>query len=187
MPSNTHHFHATVEDTGPRLVVTNPVQRSVGLVVFLCAWLSMWTVGGAFAFGTLLGSTTPLGVRLFMLVWVCGWALGEFSVLAVLAWQFGGRETITVARDALTVERKAYGYGSTRAFEPDRVSNVRVITPTLVRNGHTAGSLARLRTGSGWVAFDHDGVTHRFGMKLGREEANFVAEEIREKLAFWDR
>ena len=175
-------IRSTVTDTGRGLEIEIPARRQVFPLLFLPFWLFFWTIGGISAFATMLSSETPGGVDLFMLVWLCGWALGEVAAATIILWMLRGREVVTVDRDTLIVRREVFGMGPTQEFDTAHVLNLRASPLPLGMGAHGPSPLALLRQGLGTIAFDYGAKTYRFGISVEEAEARILIRQIEGKV-----
>src|SRR5207248_3520477 len=65
----------------------------------------------------------------FLLLWMCGWLVGECLVIGVIAWQLFGRELLEVSSAELVDRQKIGRLARTRSYA---ASQVRDITPERV-------------------------------------------------------
>lgn len=159
-----------IERTAEGLRVTMRAPRSGCLIAFLGVWLAGWTFGGIEAMGALFSASSLLNVvSLFLLLWLAGWIVGEVAVAVFLAFLLNGAEIVTVDGEALSQRAEAFGYGYTRRWPLEHVTNLRPVSS----EGGTPRDL---------IAFDFAGSTVRFGSGLNETDARRVAEAIWEHL-----
>jgi hypothetical protein len=175
-------IRSSVTDTGPGLEIVIPARRRVFALLFLPVWLFFWTIGGLFAFATLLSPETPGGVDLFMGVWLCGWALGEVSVVTTILWMLRGREVVRVDRDVLIIRREVFGVGPTQEYDTREVANLRASPLPFGVGAYGSSPLALLRQGAGTIAFDYGAKTYRFGIAMEEAEARILIRQMEEKV-----
>lgn len=111
-----------VEELGERVIVRFRPRRSWGEIVFLVFWLTVWTAVGLGTLSYVGGSESD--ERVFSIVWLCGWAVGECAVFGVLAWPFFGRELLTVTTEALELRKELGRFSRTRRYETALVRTV---------------------------------------------------------------
>ena len=54
-------------------------------------WIVPWTFAGIYNFGQLFKATS-IGNGLFSIMWLAGWAFGEFLTLRVIGWNLFGKD-----------------------------------------------------------------------------------------------
>lgn len=85
------HGRARIVQTGIAEEIVIPARRNWFALSFLPIWLTLWTIGGIMAIYALFTA-----FELFLVVWLCGWALGWLYAASTIAWQLFGKETIRV-------------------------------------------------------------------------------------------
>jgi hypothetical protein len=159
-----------IEPTAEGLRVSMRAPRSGCLITFLGVWLAGWTFGGIEAMRAVSSTDSLLNVAsLFLLFWLAGWIVGELAVAAFLAFLINGAEIITANAEAISQRAEAFGYGYTRRWALEHVTNLRPVAS----EGGTPRDL---------IAFDFAGSTVRFGSGLNETDARRVAEAIWEHL-----
>lgn len=174
-------IRSSVEDTGRGLEIVIPAQRRWFTLLFLSFWLLFWTFGGITTMVQLFAPDTPLGVDLFMLVWLCGWAAGEVVVATIILWMLRGREMVTLTPRMLSVRREVFGIGPTHEFDVAHISDFRA-SPIPFGASSSGGPLSLLRQGFGTIAFDYGAKTYRFGISMEEAEARLLIKRIEEKV-----
>src|SRR6266705_3299751 len=111
-----------MRELGDSLVVYFRPRRSWGALVFLGVWFLGWTAGGI-AVASQLPKANP-GEAAFLLFWLCGWVFGECFAAGVIAWQFFGRELLTVTSDKLEVRQEIGRLARTKRYEAALVQDV---------------------------------------------------------------
>ncbi|MBN1315992.1 MAG: hypothetical protein JXA42_11005 [Anaerolineales bacterium] len=112
-----------------------------------------------------------IGVLVFVAMFgllVLFWILDFSSLL----WQVFGVETIHVSGNTLVIDKKPPFWNRPKTFKLDRIVSLRVSDPP------TPIITTALTIGGGWLAFEYDGKTVRFGIGLGREEAERYLKDI---------
>jgi len=115
-------MRSRVQDLGDSLIVHLRPRRSWGGLAFLTFWLTIWTLAGIAAIGKLV--TSGWGDRAFLAVWLCVWAFGECAAGGLIAWQFFGREILTVTRGQLEVRQAIGKFSRTKRYEAALVRDV---------------------------------------------------------------
>lgn len=101
-------------DEGTEWVVSR-VRRNWFVIPFLALWLTLWTGGGFAAIGALISG--EIGDRLFIGLWLVGWAAGWIFAASWLAWQFGGRTQIGMRGGALEYRWRMLLLSRTRRYD----------------------------------------------------------------------
>ncbi|HYM77798.1 MAG TPA: hypothetical protein VE377_17620 [Candidatus Dormibacteraeota bacterium] len=163
------------EPVRPRVAISEGVEglrisirpRLEWAVLFLVAWLCLWTYlgisrGGPFQhLGDFLGS--------WMLGWVFGEIWGTWALLHVIGW----REIIVVKADSLTRKSEIFGLGFTKTYPASEMRNLRFQVATGRRN------VSRL-------AFDYGSRTVTFASYLNRDEQVALLPRIRQRCPLAD-
>jgi hypothetical protein len=116
------HGLPRIEELGDSTSVSFRPRRSWGDVGFLIVWLTLWTFGGIAAMHALVHA--PLGGRLFLAFWLCGWLVGETAVGAIVAWKLFGREALVVTSNELEVRRQVGHFSSSQRVPTALVDSV---------------------------------------------------------------
>jgi hypothetical protein len=168
-----------IQDLGDRLVVRFRPRRSWGTLVFLAAWLTIWTVGGLAAIGAWL--TVRWSERLFLLLWLCGWAFGEWFATGAIAWQLFGRELLIVTPQQIEVRKEVGRFARTKLYE---VALVRDLKAARVPSAEDE----RLRKDF-CLEFTYDDKTVSIGEGMGEREAEHIAATVSARIhprqAWW--
>src|SRR5258706_10714548 len=147
-------------------------------MVFLPIWLTGWAFGEVFAARELLEK----GPQLFLGVWLIFWTFGGLTALYKWLAQIIGTERVTLATNALTIQRDVFGFEPTREYELSSIRNLRVS-----RVDFEAKYMSRNRPGifdNGPIAFDYGAKTYRFGAGVDESEASAIIEELKSRHAF---
>lgn len=112
----------------------------------------------------------------FLALWITGWTVGGCFAVATLAWLIAGRERVTIAGDEFAVRRETCGLGWTRRYELRNVKNLRVVDAP-VDNG-PFGMRDPYGFRSGPFVFDYGPRSVRFGVGLDVAEANAVLARV---------
>jgi hypothetical protein len=155
----------TIERAPEGLVISMPVPRSGCSITFLAVWLLGWVAGEYAALSTLIGRLGALDSGMaFLLFWLLCWTAAGVAAAAALAAMLAGLETVTLAPDALRRRISAFGVGFTRAYDPARVDDLRVMP---------AASGA-------FFGFEYAGRTHRWGSGLTPDDAQRIVAAMLE-------
>jgi hypothetical protein len=151
-------------------------KREWSSIFFLPVWLAFWTFGGLMAMRWVV-NPEPSTPRLFISLWLVGWALGETWAVYQWFWTAFGKEIVVVREGTLKVKRDILGRGKTRSFLVGRVANLRA-SGFFPSDSYWGNYLAQMRLGGGTVGFDSQGKTHRFGIQLTESDARTVVEQL---------
>ena len=185
----TTHMHVepesarfAIETTPDGLRAVVPARRSSFVLLFMCVWLGGWVFGEVHAIQELLSPSekTPY---LFLLVWLAGWTLGGALAIGTVAWQFAGREVISVGSSTLEHRIEAFGIGRTRSYRLSEVKNLRATDYSANPFTNQAAWFPPV-TGSGFgpVAFDYGARTMRLAPALEAAEAKLLVTKLSSRL-----
>ncbi len=149
--------------------------KQIWILIFVPAFLVMWTLAGiSVAFSLLSGNGSP-----GLLLWLLMWTVAEAIISYAVAWAMFGKEIVELGDGVLTIKRVTLGLGPTRRYEADKVQDLR---PSGYFGGFGAFSwswnLAYWGLTGGTVAFDYRGKTERFGIQLEEREARELVRVI---------
>jgi len=131
-------------------------------VGFLSVWLALWTLGGLAAINAAV-TEADLAGRIFLAVWLCGWAGGMIAVSTIIAWLLVGREFLTVGPEKLEARKEIGRFARVKHYDPARVSYVTAQPfPTDEEDG-PRGDFCLI------VGYDDEAV--RVGEEMGEREA----------------
>ena len=111
-----------MQDLGDRLIIRFRPRRSWGGLLFVLPWLLMWTAFGAFAVYSF--ARADVVERLFLLLWLSGWTIGEFFGAVAIAWQLFGRELLIVTATELEVRRQVRRFARTQRYDASLVQDI---------------------------------------------------------------
>jgi hypothetical protein len=158
-------FRSAISDDGMELRISIPPKRSWTLL-FLIAWLTLWTYGGLHAAHELLARFS-----LFLILWMIGWAVGEVFASFTILYAIAGRELISVTPTTLTLKVSIFGIGFTRAYAVAAMRDLRFQPDTSVgRNRRTSR-----------IAFDYGAKTVTFAQEIGEPEAAEIIARINQR------
>lgn len=132
-----------VERDGDALTVRLASPCSCLEAAFISVWLCGWAVGEVFAVVMLFAPATPLPARAFLLLWLTLWTLGGLVAINGALDAIGGVSSLRVDREALSVQKVAFGVPLRRSFRVPlgRVRDVRAAGASVIIE-HTAGAYA---------------------------------------------
>ena len=145
-------------------------RRNVFLWLLLSVWLGFWTFGGVAAIVSIATSQTD---RLFISLWLCGWAVGEAVATSAWLWNAFGVEQVLFNRDSFLHARLLFGRRLTRrTFPASEVFSFRGNGPfgtqTLARE--------QLLFTSGTIDVDCAYDSFSFGYQLEQNDAQGLAD-----------
>jgi hypothetical protein len=127
-------------------------------------WLLGWTFGGLAAASQVpKGSPGEAG---FLLLWLCGWVVGECVVVCTIAWQLFGRGSLVVTPSDLEVRREIARFAWTRRYDAALVQDI-----TAERVPHDEDE----KRTDFCLRVSYDGEVVRVGEGMGEREAEYVA------------
>jgi len=160
-----------LQELGDRMLVHfRPRRSGVG---GLGVWLTLWTLAGVSTINLVVAGKGPTD---FFLLWLCGWAIGECAVVAILAWKLFGREVLTISPEALEGRREACFFRTTRHYDVGLV------------DGDFVAALVPTGEDDQWPRTDYrlelsySGSTIRVGEGMSESEAQEFASILNERL-----
>jgi hypothetical protein len=158
-----------IQELGDRLIVRFRPRRDWAAVVFLMFWLSLWTLGGFAAMNAAV-TEADLAGRIFLSVWLCGWAGGMIAVATIIAWLVIGREFLTVTPEMLEVRKEIGRFARIKRYDAGRVRYVTAERfPTDDEDGPRDDFC---------LMVGYDEKTIRVGEGMGEREADYVASVV---------
>jgi hypothetical protein len=158
-----------IQELGDRLIVRFRPRRAWGAVVFLSFWLTCWTFGGLAAIGAAVNEADT-GGRIFLCVWLCGWAVGVGGVATIIAWLLIGRELLTVTPELLEVRKEIGRFARVKRYDAARVTSVSAERFPTDEEDRPRKDFCLM------VGYDGDAV--RIGEEMGAREAEYVASVV---------
>ncbi len=107
---------------------------------------------------------------LFLLVWLTFWTIGGFFAISVVLWHLFGVEKLFITGGALVREIGFWNVTRRKVWPIDAVANIRAVNPP----GKDAGSMFS----PGGIAFEVDGKSRSFGVQLDKAERMAALEAI---------
>lgn len=105
----------------------------------------------------------------FLAVWATLWTLGGLGAMLALGWQLAGTERLFVTSGALVVEKGFAFFRRRKVWNPGDAGNF--------RRGQVGVHTTSV-VGSNGIAFDAGGRTHHFGASLNSVEASALLAAI---------
>lgn len=149
--------------------------RPLGMLVFLCFWLTFWTLGGLAAGGDFLSSlTSPTRppnwfAGGWLLLWVPFEGLAALALLRMLA----GHETLTLAGGTLRLAWRNGPFRGERTYDTSRIEHLRA------EDGSLPHPTQPRQRRDGGVFFDYRGRAVSFGSDLPLAECERVVAFLR--------
>lgn len=141
-------------------------------LVFLCFWLTLWTLGGIAAVTALFTTPEP-----FIAVWLVFWAVGWVFAVSTILWQFTGSEVIRVDSGQLVHGWRMTGFSRERAYPLSQVRHMRINATTPFTFGRGWGSPFMTQR-MGCIAFDYGAATIRMGQGIDEAEGRMIVERL---------
>jgi len=163
---------------GPLRIAVRQTQDGLGIHIPpgrqlpVVIFMILWLGGWAAGEYFALGELFSSGFRLpglFILVWLVPWTIAGAAVLWVICWQLFGVERLFFTAGALVREWSLLGFGRRRVLQGADIVSVKA-------DGKASNDLA----GFGTIKVKTTGRTLRIGSGLPDYEAELVAELIRE-------
>lgn len=175
---------ATIDDNNYRIVIAVPSQKSWLIIIFIGAWLVMWSFGIIAiclekAFSN--SNDSPPGIVLLLMLCFC--AAIMIIPLRIFLWSVMGKEIISVEQGAITLDKKHLLFYKAKSYDLNEARNFRVqednsimLTPFGIR----PSSLMKIGN-SGIIKFDYGLQTLRFADGIDEAEANYLLQKLRDK------
>jgi hypothetical protein len=144
---------ATISESPEGLLITIPAKKNWLIILSLGFWLIGWLFGEGSAIHELVRGhsshranaygSAPVGMNLFMVVWLIGWTLGGALAAIIWLWNFAGFEKVLLGPSTLTTKQEVAGIGLRKEYELQSVENLRVVTGAVNFSGRM--SLIQMR------------------------------------------
>jgi hypothetical protein len=161
-----------LHELGDSLLVAFRPLPQVGRTLFLAVWLVLWTAAGPYVF-SMLGEADLAG-RAFLVVWLCGWAVGECAVLLFLAWRLRGRQLLVVTPSHLEVRQELGRFKRVRRYEAALVNRVGAERVEADEDERPRRDYC--------LAIGYRGKSVQIGSGMGEREAEYVAACVLAKI-----
>lgn len=175
---------ARVTPPGNRATVSDDNE---GLVVSVPArrrmlivlFLGFWLCGWVMGEVTVIHQlvTGETGDEVFLIVWLCGWTVGGAFAITAWLWNVAGVERIWFTSAEIRIRRGVGGIGLSKEYDFAHASGLRAETPAL-NWGDPRSSMRFWGLGGGALAFDYGSATIRFGGGLEDSEARQLVDRI---------
>ena len=165
-----------------------PFRRNWFALIFLCVWLTFWTMGGIVAGGVLLmslfgqpsagGQADP-----FLAVWLIFWAIAWVFAAMNVALQLGGSEILKVEGRDLDISVGVGRWRWRKVYRGDEIRKLRSSDPNPM--GWPFGARAMTFPGfnrAGAIKFDYGARTIRAAGSVDEPEGQMIVEWLRPKL-----
>ena len=155
-------MRSIVSDESGTLRITIPMRKRL-VLLFLSAWLGLWTVGGI-----AIGKQLRQKFNLFEAFWMCGWVMGEVMASYALLRMLGGRDIVQVSNGVLELRTQAFGLGFSKQYSILEIRDLRF-------QPETGGGKSNRDS---CIAFDYGAKTITFGDGVDESEANQLIRTI---------
>lgn len=155
-----------IVDTEAGLRISMRAPRAAGcLIAFFAVWTTGWTFGGFSAISALLRFDGPWWnpLRLFLLLWLAGWAVGEVLGVWMLLFFMAGKEILTFDGTTMTRRVEAFGRGLDFRYTMAEMSRFRPMGEDGKQD---------------FVGFEYRGKSVRMGTNLDETAAADIAELV---------
>jgi hypothetical protein len=166
-----------------------PFRRNWFSLIFLCVWLTFWTIGGIVAAGVLLTSLMGQAMNTgdmgdpFLAVWLVFWAIAWVFAAANVALQLGGSEILRIEGRDLDISIGVGRWRWRKVYRGDQIRNLRSSDPNPM--GWPFGARAITFPGlnrAGAIKFDYGARTIRAAGSVDEPEGQMIVEWLRPKL-----
>jgi hypothetical protein len=167
-----NHKRAQVNYLSSGLEIVIPSKRNFFVILTMGFWLTLWFMGAASAFKSLIHSP-PDKEKGFLIFWLCGWTFGGACAAFAVLWNLAGREIISISQGSLKLEKKVFGLGISKEYSLFSVRNFRFIST------QEATDPSKLRKEKRGIAFDFNSKTIRFAKGLNEVETKEIFELLK--------
>jgi len=173
---------AKIDFDGFKMKIQIPSKKNWFIILFLSAWLVGWYFGESSVIKELI-SNDNIGVNSFMLFWLAGWTIGGAFAFVVLLWTLIGRETISIDRSIIQIDKGILDFGiRSKRYELKSLKKLEL------NPGQNITTLfAQKNVGDFWgltggkLRFDYGLKTIKFGIGIDEAEARYLIDEIKKK------
>ena len=150
---------------------------------FVTPFLGFWLCGWLMGELSVLGRLLSGGGNLFLLVWLGAWTVGGCMAMMVFLWNLGGKERVHVSPLGIRIDRSVPLWTRSRIYDGSHVERLRASPdgdPGKWLGQPSGGFLAGFDKGT--VAFDYGRDTIRFGLDLDEADATHIVELMAPRL-----
>ena len=165
MPSviSPYPMRSIVSEESGTLRISVPMRKRVFSLLFMLAWLGLWTLAGIS-----IGRQLIQKFNLFEAFWMCGWVMGEVMVSYALLRMLGGRDIVQVSNGVLELRKQAFGLGLSKQYSILEIRDLRFQPEMGGGKSHRDSC----------IAFDYGAKTITFGDGIDEGEANQLIRTI---------
>lgn len=151
-------------------------RKNIFLLIFLPFWLTGWTFAGVATITAIFNGTQEKG---FLIIWLCGWFIGELFTICAWLWNAFGREVVSVGRGWFEYRRELFGQAITKEAIPVKeLSNLRA-AGFYGDMWSFSNSMSAWGFSGGVIAVDRGWDSYRFGIGLEEKEAVALVAELK--------
>ncbi len=172
--SSPNHF--TIQHFGSQLMITithhHPLQP-------LLTWLLVSGIT-AVIITRFISSQTGMGEQ-FIWFWLISWLIGSLFNISLLVWRTFGVETVDIDALMVRVTRQIGCVGYTKTYKTSLIRNLRTRSTMSKKESFIATIHSIL---GGTIAFNHTSEIIRFGVGLGKADAQEIVKNIQHQHTF---
>lgn len=182
MTENPYTGRATIHKDGTSLEIFIPTAKPVFDIVFLGAWLVGWYMGETSALDLVFSNTTESQKSWSLIFWLVAWTIGGVFCMLTFLWIIGGRETVSIDNEEMTIGKEIFGLGHYKTYKISDIKHL-MLNPRLDKDrwGEARG---RYLIRSGRIEFDYGLRTIKFGSGIDRAEARHLIELLKNNVNF---
>ncbi len=129
--------------------------------------------------GALVMDDQPIFANAFLFVWLIGWIIGGFFVIATLLWSIAGLELIKVDGGILEIGKEIFNIKRSKKYQIDEIKHL-AISPNVLNDvwglGHQRNFFG---LSGGTVKFDYGLKTFKFGAGIDEAEGRLLIESFK--------
>lgn len=99
---------------------------------FLLVFITVWLCGWAIGWFSVTGTLTfsgGTGVDAFLALWLTLWTIGGFFIINFYVWMLAGKEVITINKNTITRARKGQLFFKDKIYDVREVKSIRIKEP----------------------------------------------------------
>jgi len=177
-PQEAHFIKQRVDGTEQ---IRIPLRRNWFVLLFLCFWICLWTVGGVTAIDQVLTS-----FNLFLVFWLCMWVFGWVFAASTIAAQIGGSEIIRVVGRDLEISTGVGRFRRLRFYRGDMIRHLRSNDPNPFGWGGWHGrsfiNSPFVTARAGAIKFDYGSRTIYAATSIDEAEGRMIVDWLKPKL-----